>query len=773
MSGHQSVSIKDSIAARLLKVVFGLYFIIAVSVTLVHMMAEYYHTKDDVSKELKQFQITFQESLADGLWNLQSTNVEATLSGILTTSIIVGVKIENEMGIVIGSGGEILDSKGKRYRLGINVDLFAEKNELFLDNNSVAGQSEGFSDLFGHSFPIIYSDADRKIGTATLYSSTGIVFEKVQYGFVFLAVNSLIKTLSLWIIFLWFSQKLLHKPLSKLTRSTEQLNMDNLDDFKLDVGTSGRNELKVLERTFNSMVGNLSRARKKLRNYTSELEYMKSNLEKLVKERTSELKLAYEDAARARDMADEARDQAIAANHTKSRFLSNMSHEIRTPMNAILGFTQILLRDKAISKSQHDGIVTIQKSGNNLLDIINDILDMSKIEAGHMELKPTDFNLSELVGDLSMMFRMRCEQKGIRWESRGIGDDEELFLNGDEGKIRQVLVNLLGNAAKFTEKGSVALKCRQLDGLQFLFEVKDTGAGIQASALETIFDPFRQEEQGVEKGGTGLGLAISKKQVALMGGELKVDSQLGKGSRFYFTLDLSPALEEINPSRMEDRKVIGLKPGESVKALIVDDHPLNRVILSKMLMDIGVEINEAENGLVALAKIEKDAPDIVFIDFRMPKMDGVEAIKHIRSDSGNRIKIVLVTATAYDHEFEALRICGCDQLIKKPFRFERICQALTELLDVDFVYDEEIETSEDDESSVSKEFDFASINLPRELYQRLKESAELSLITEVKKAVQEIEELGPDASVFAETLRNLIGSFETDNLIEFLEEHFE
>ncbi|MCP4751401.1 MAG: response regulator, partial [Proteobacteria bacterium] len=521
------------------------------------------------------------------------------------------------------------------------------------------------------------------------------------------------------------------------------------------------------------MVGKLSTARKKLQDYTGELEYMKGNLEQLVEERTSELAEAYEEASRAGKMAAEARDQAITANRTKSQFLSNMSHEIRTPMNAILGYTQILLRDKALTRNQQDGIVTIQKSGNNLLDIINDILDMSKIEAGRMDLKPVDFNLSELIHDLAMMFKMRCEQRGLKWETQGIIADEELFLHGDEGKIRQVLINLLGNAVKFTDGGSVLLNCRKQEGKRFLFEVEDTGAGIPENALDTIFDPFRQEEQGLEKGGTGLGLAISNKQVALMGGELKVESQLGLGSRFFFTLKLPPAVEEVRQSRKESRTVIGLSPDSRVKALVVDDHQLNREILTKMLKDIHAEVSEAEDGVIALKMIKEDPPQIVFIDFRMPNMNGVEAIKHIRDEYEDQIKIVLVTATAYDHEFDALKSSGCDQLIKKPFLFERICQALKELLAVTFIYDDETATTETHEAVVGEKRDFSNVKLPQELYQRLKESAELSLITEVKKAVREIDDLGPEMSNLVKALQDMLGSYETDNLVEFLENHFE
>ncbi|MCP4755548.1 MAG: HAMP domain-containing protein, partial [Proteobacteria bacterium] len=299
MSKDLTVSIRDSIATHLMKVVFGLYFIVAISVTITHMVAEYYHTKDNVFLELKQFQKTFQQGIADGLWNVQSNAVEAMLAGMLTVPSIVGVKLENDEGIVIASGGKVLDVDGRKHNLELAVDLKAKEEELLLNGNRLSRQKDGIADLFGHAFPIVYEDADQRIGTATIYSSSGIVFDKVQYGFVFLVVNSLIKTTALWIIFLWFSRRLLRRPLTKLTQSAERLNMDNLDGFKVEVETSGRNELKVLEETFNSMVGKLSTARKKLQDYTGELEYMKGNLEQLVEERTSELAEAYEEASRA------------------------------------------------------------------------------------------------------------------------------------------------------------------------------------------------------------------------------------------------------------------------------------------------------------------------------------------------------------------------------------------------------------------------------------------------------------------------------------------
>ena len=386
-----------------------------------------------------------------------------------------------------------------------------------------------------------------------------------------------------------------------------------------------------------------------------------------------------------------ATEEAIAANLSKSTFLSNMSHEIRTPMNAILGYSQLLQEDDNLTKIQQENLKTINKSGEHLLALINDILDMSKIEAGRITLNPSDFNLLELLKEAEQLFKMKALQKNIDLTFT-VAENVPKAIYADESKIKQVIINLIGNSLKFTSEGFVKVSVEKLKDHRLLIKIKDSGKGILKEEQEAIFRPFEQAKNGRQaEGGTGLGLAISKKFSNLMDGDITIESEYGKGAEFSFSFKYLEGNESILKGGEEELQVASLSPEmKGLKVAIVDDRFENRDILYKKLNSLGFDTRMAENGKEAVALYKQWKPDIVLMDVVMPVMNGIEATRQILEIAGkHEVKIFVVSASALESEQKEIMEIGATVFIKKPVIFDLLLAEMHNKAGVKFIYKEE------------------------------------------------------------------------------------
>jgi len=688
----------------------------------------------DLALQLDNTLALVEKSLAEPVWNFDHNTVNRIAEALFLD--------ESVMYVQIFDGTRVFSKKIRPPFEDKDISYFQE-NEQFIVKSS----------------PIYRNERD--VGTILLVLSRDKFKEALTLNILSIIALTILIIIAISLTSLFITRRYISHPLSELQLSAATIANGDLD---VTIGIHSKDEIGSLAHDLNIMRDAIKRLFEALRNSNRKLEDANQMLEQRVEERTEELEKAMQTAQEARVVAE-------AANHSKSTFLANMSHELRTPLNAILGFSQLMDRDPELTAQQREWLKVIEHSGEHLLTLINDVLDMSKIEAGQTRLNEERFDLYRLLDGLREMFDLRAKDKGLAL-SIIRSSNVPRYVHTDAGKLRQVLINLLGNAIKFTQKGAVMLRVKgerlpdfeikNPSKLVLHCAVEDTGLGIAPDEMNILFDAFSQTSAGQQsQEGTGLGLPISKEFVRLMGGEISVSSQMGKGSEFRFHIEVRSVDEIDIKTEGPGRRVVGLAPNQpAYRILVVEDQVESRMLMVNLLRSLSLDVQEAENGQEGIAVWQSWRPHLIWMDMHMPVMDGYEATRKIKeTELGKETVVVAVTASAFEEDRQRIMEMGCDGFVRKPFREAEVFEMMTQHLGVAFVYEEE--EVQDDVSSGALTPESLS-TLSSEWVGQLHKAAtqaDMEVISEL------IDEITGDHSDVAKGLQELVDDFRFDKIM--------
>ncbi len=610
---------RRSIATQLMRKVFILYCVVALVVTSIHIYEELKYTQRAIENELRSYEMIFGQVLGKSLWDLELEQIESVLDAMIEVPIIEGVRL---------------------------VDLHGNPVSK-IGNMQTLNAKETFSNGIYYTFPIAYEylGERRELGFATLFSNNQVIFKRVEIGFLFLIVNAVLKGIALWCIFLFFSHRILTKPLEALTDSVDDIEFDKLKAIPAPLSVEKHNEIDVLKASFSSMIDKLIDARDKLLHFNRELEYK-------VQERTQSLLQSKNDAERALKF--------------KSDFLACMSHEIRTPMNGVLGMMGLLEKSSLDERQQHQLSVAMS-SAKSLLAIINDILDLSKLESGKMELEAMDFDLHTFHQEVFACLALKANKKSLELVVNTI-NVKHANVKGDQVRLRQILNNIIDNAVKFTEAGEVVVTVSTEsfgEEIRYCCQVRDTGIGIPKESIDELFQSYTQVDASTTRkfGGTGLGLAITYKLANEMGGDISVLSEEGVGSSFDINVKMmSPQSDENMAFEVDlsDRCIV-----------IIDDNESSRSIMAEHISSLGAIVHEAfcieeaDSIIKTLQNQVRSICNMVLIKRHLGHDDGLEYGIQLHKQWPD-IKLILMTSMLDDGSELFYKAAGFSATFTKP-----------------------------------------------------------------------------------------------------------